>query len=275
MLQQLRRRMIARPRIAVVFHIYYEEVAREIIARLKNARLAYALYVTHTHDLTPDTKAALAGLKVPLHFLRTENIGMDVYPFLAALEYFDLLGAGLICKLHTKRGEGPIGETWKNELIDSVLGDGLRLEQNVEYLEAHPRVVMLGATSTYLSAHHAMKDNFPHIAEINQASLYADLNQNWGFFAGTIFLARARIFRALPRASIIRMRFARGATRGDGEFAHACERVFGLLPRIGLEDVGTTTPAWRGTNVMVNPPPSPRLISKIMTDLHEDEGRQR
>lgn len=274
MLRHMLRQLPFRPRIAVVFHIYYDDIARDIISRLKNVSSSYSLYVTHNHDLNPDTIMALAGLKVPLRFLKTENIGMDVYPFLAALEYFDLFETGIICKLHTKRGEGPIGETWKTELFDSILGNGPRFDSNITHLAKHPHMVMLGAASTYLSAHHAMKDNFPHIFDLNQACLYADLKQNWGFFAGTIFLARSRIFRPLPKASIIRQKFARGATRGDGEFAHACERVFGLLPRLSLQDVGTITPAWRGEDVVVNPPPSPDLISRIMTELHESGAQQ-
>ncbi|MEX2519512.1 MAG: rhamnan synthesis F family protein [Paracoccaceae bacterium] len=269
MLQHMLRQLMFRPRIAVVFHIYYEDIAKEIIARRKNIRSPYSLYVTHNHDLTPDTITALAGLQVRLRFLKTENIGMDVYPFLAALEHFGLFETGLLCKLHTKRGEGPIGDTWKTELFDSILGDGSRFDSNIRYLAAHSHMAMLGAASTYLSAHHAMKDNFPHIFDLNQACLYADLKQDWGFFAGTIFLARSRIFHPLPKASIIRQRFARGATRSDGEFAHACERVFGLLPRLGLQDVGTITPAWRGEEVAVNPLPSPELISRTMTELHK------
>lgn len=262
------KRYFRSPRVSVVFHIFYEDVALEVIARLKNCHMDHEIYISHSHDLSREIMAALDELTVPIHLLQTDNIGMDVYPFLAMLEHFSLYDAGIICKLHTKRGEGVIGETWKSELFDSILGDGSRLALNVELMEENPQLLLLGAESTYLSAHKAMKGNFHHIFEINRSSLYADLRQDWGFFAGTIFLARSKIFKSLPPASMIRQSFAMGATQGDGEYAHACERLFGLLPRLFLGQVATIPPPVRGNAMAMNPPPSPRLISQIMTDLH-------
>ncbi|RNF32794.1 rhamnan synthesis F family protein [Paracoccus methylarcula] len=254
--------------VSIVFHIFYEDVALNIIARLRNFRAKHKVYVTHSHDLSPEIMMALAKLTAPVRFLKVENIGMDVYPFLAAMEHFDLYNAGIICKLHTKRGEDIVGETWQSELFDSVLGNGARLGKNIEFMKANPQLLLVGADSTYLSAHKAMKDNFRNVSDINRTSLHADLEQDWGFFAGTIFIARSTIFKPLPPASMIRNNFSIGSTRGDGEYAHAYERIFGLLPRKFLGQVATVTPSWRGETISMTPSPSSELISRIMKDIH-------
>nr|WP_170990120.1 rhamnan synthesis F family protein [Aquamicrobium sp. LC103] len=253
--------------MAVLFHIYYEDAVDEIVAALSNTTLKFDLYVTHSSPLAQKTIDALEALPAVAHFLKIENKGMDIYPFLKALEHFQLFNGRIVCKLHTKRGDGEIGNVWKDQLLTAALGDGARFSENVTFLRDNPSVHLLGADSVYLSAHQAMKQNASDVELINSTWLKTDIETDWGFFAGTMFWARSEIFKPLPKASEIAEKFERGATRGDGEFAHALERVFGLLPRLARGTVATLVLSPRGAIQKLDPKPSRRAISQIMRDI--------
>lgn len=256
------RKLFRKEKITIVMHIFYEDEAAPILEALSNIKSNYDLYVTHSNELSENTISILRSNSVRPRLLRVENKGMDVYPFLVALERFRLFDGRLICKLHTKRGDGEIGQVWRDELLGATIGDGSLATKNAEFLRAHPNVAMLGAESVYLSAHQAMKENRDDVEFINSGWLKSDTKTDWGFFAGTMFWARSEVFKSLPRTCEIEERFAQGSTKGDGELAHALERIFGILPRHVGGDVATVTQ--NAQSIKINPPPSRQAISQIM-----------
>lgn len=112
-------------RIAVVAHVYYPELWPELAVCIRNIGGDHDLYVSYSDE---DRIACVRRDFPAAHFVRCENCGFDVWPFLKVLRTMDLNGYDLVVKLHTKRdvnfdGDFRIngcrlnGAAWRNRLL--------------------------------------------------------------------------------------------------------------------------------------------------------------
>ena len=98
----------------VAVHVYYPQLWSELAACVRNIDGACDLVVTYVDE------AAVQGARRDFpeaRFLKCENRGYDIWPFVAALQASDLSAYDAIVKLHTKRDvESDItfgrGSTW-------------------------------------------------------------------------------------------------------------------------------------------------------------------
>lgn len=90
-------------RIAVLVHLYYVELFKEIVDYLDNFRnISYELFFT----LPRENKAFLPILRKKYpnsKVIITDNIGFDIYPFFCFLREINLADYDVIFKLHSKK----------------------------------------------------------------------------------------------------------------------------------------------------------------------------
>ena len=114
-------------RLAVVVHVYYPEMWPELAVCVRNVG-ACDLVVTYVDE----ESVAEARRDFPsARFIRCENRGYDVWPFVKALKVLDLDRYDLVVKLHTKRnierahvfaigGTRLNGSAWRDRLLGFV-----------------------------------------------------------------------------------------------------------------------------------------------------------
>lgn len=88
--------------VAVCLHIFYADVAHEILDRLSKLTTDFTLFVTYFDRLEPLLSRRLGSLDRDVHFIPTENSGRDVLPFLRCLSHPAIGPFEFVVKLHTK-----------------------------------------------------------------------------------------------------------------------------------------------------------------------------
>ena len=87
-------------RIAVIVHVFYPELWPELAQCVRNVGGDREVFVTYSDEAS----VSEARRDFPdAHFVRCENRGYDVWPFLMVLQALDLGNYDCIVKLHTKR----------------------------------------------------------------------------------------------------------------------------------------------------------------------------
>lgn len=236
----------ARVRIAVCVHIFYPHRWGLISRHLRNIRQDFDLFITCPVDLVAalsDVQADYPKAKI----IPVKNVGMDVLPFLTAALQCELYRYDAVLKVHTKNDKAEIGEVLGRLALDGVLGAPILVDRVLDELLSRDVVGMMGSECLYRSATKVMYANRPKVEKILQA-LGADWpDEEWGFFAGTMFWIRGSLLEILVSryAEVVREVDIEKmvATGGDGHWAHAMERVLGLLPVLGGKTVAVSYPA--------------------------------
>ena len=227
MFDKLRRRFF--PRTAVCLHIFYPDVALEILGKLEALRAPFTLLVTHSAPLGHDVTARLDALRRmrPVEIRKVANEGSDIGPFLDLLP--QLMRFDIVCKLHTKRDHPTYGSIWRDLLLEPLIGSDAIFRKVVRRFGRRRRIAMMGPADFYMSAQYLMGDNSRSVNDLLSQFARARIGTDWGFFAGTMFWVRPEIFQ--PLADIkIEFRSTTGERVDDGAMAHAVERIFGLMP---------------------------------------------
>jgi lipopolysaccharide biosynthesis protein len=238
-------------KIAVVAHIYYEEIWPELVSYLHNIPQDFRLFVSipEGHD-EKRIRSAFADATV----VQVKNVGRDIAPFLRLMP--DLRPFDAVCKIHTKGRP-----RWRTELLSSVLGSRHLVRSIVAGFLDRPDLVLVGSKALFLDGPTFISGNGRIMTR-----LFGPLPRQFGFFAGTMFWLRPSAFAY----------FAGFATAGfvqhnalDGQLEHAIERLFGaraaaLGAEIGVIDTRAERPelhvvsaTWPGAVVLPMRPPEP------------------
>ncbi|WP_375462248.1 rhamnan synthesis F family protein, partial [uncultured Enterovirga sp.] len=226
-------------KIAVVAHVFYLDMLPQVLRSLKNISIGFDLFVT-----TPEDQADFVGRRIRRAYPRARvypvgNAGRDIGPFLHVMREIsedpDYLA---ICKIHTKKGTTE-PDVWRHLLLESVLGSRQLVSHIIRTFSEEPNLDMVGPRDLYLSGWKFIGENGATLSSMIE-SLYPGRPAlfEWGFFAGTMFWFRPRLFRNLlhhPADSLS----AAETGASDGETAHSLERLFGFLAaqearRVGL-----------------------------------------
>ncbi|MEA2840922.1 MAG: hypothetical protein QOF41_2252 [Methylobacteriaceae bacterium] len=230
--------VLAGMRIAVVVHVFYREMWRQIVQYLKNIPLPYELFVTVTEGADALTFAGIRRTHPGANIVVVPNRGWDIAPFFRVFsgerlsERFDV-----VCKLHTKKGR-TYPDLWRKMMLDSTLGNRLMVTELLLEFRREPELILAGADEFFISGPKFIGPNGPMVAAV--AERYkpgTNLPSEWGFFAGTMFWMRPQAYERL--AQIVEAIGALDDERksNDGEFAHAVERAFGLVAALDLKRV--------------------------------------
>lgn len=224
-------------RAAIVVHLFHEDVAIELLRQL--AELGADVDVIATGPPMSRVVAEAFSRLPRADFVETPNEGFDVAPFIEVLPLLERRGYDLVCKLHTKRGTSGFGRQWRRACLDALVGSAEAVAATIEAFRRRPDLAMVGPAELYLSASANMTanaDGVTRLAPIIFPSL--ELPPDWGFFAGTMFWTRLESLRPFARLRGGAAAWEGGGTAVDGGFAHAVERLFGLIPVVAGGMVG-------------------------------------
>lgn len=217
-------------KLAVVLHLFYEEQWPEFVTALANISQDFTLFIS----LRPESDFAdQIRQDFPAAVVRPfPNLGRDVAPFLAWLP--DLQSYDLVCKIHTKRSEGR-HSVWRRVVIDGLLGSVDTVNDYISAFANDPELALGGARFNYV-------DGAGHVSVSDRALpiQHGPLPKGWGFFAGTMFWCRPKVFAGLDQIYPQDCFAAHGDT--DGHPEHVVERALGLIvmqanKKIMLHDV--------------------------------------
>jgi hypothetical protein len=226
-------------RAAIHLHLFYPDVARELIDRV--ARLGRAdidVLATYAGVLDPAVDRALDRIPGRVVRVETPNCGWDIGPLLHLLPIIREEGYEAVCHLHTKKGDSGYAAEWRAIAYDGLIRDDALVTRLLGAFAAEPGLMLAGPAALYKSAashQFGNADILSQLAPKLMAPLYP--LADWGFFAGTFFWARPAL---LERIAGLAEFDGHGAER-DGTLAHALERLIGLAPvalggEVGLVD---------------------------------------
>ena len=215
----------------LVFHVYYIEIAIEMINFLKESRVTFEnIIITYTDEsFLPMLESSLNSLKNKnIRFIVVENSYRDTRPFLIALKE---ISDGLpILKIHTKKSPhllGTEGSIWRNSLLQELLPNSIQAELFTTWLK-QGTVPMVICPKRWLSQdkHWGHNDLFVYMIS---KTLGFQMVRKLPFPMGTMFWANEALINELKKIPIPNIQSKREMMYTDSTWAHGFERVIGQI----------------------------------------------
>ena len=228
---------------ALVLHLFYPEIAVELIDRVAASGAPVDIFVTHSRPLSPDVLAALDRLPHSAEIVPVANRGWDIGPLFELLPLLRDRGYEVIGKLHTKKGGSGYAPEWRELAYDGLIRSEALVGDIVRAFAEEQALSLLGPATLYKSVASHLFRNAELLSDLAPrlvAPAYPPAD--WGFFAGTFFWARRSLLERVAALADFGEPGAISPER-DGALGHAIERLFGLAPlalggKIGLVSDG-------------------------------------
>ena len=245
--------------IAIHLHLYYEDLAKEFYAYLKNMPFNYDLFVSVANNAgeraCKDKFSNLPNLE-KLIIEIVPNQGRDMAPMFCTFGK-SLRNYKFIAHLHSKKSIYNQGATdgWRQYLCESLFGNADRIRRIFSLMQSEPSCGIV-----YPQTYHKM----PHWANTWLANRAMGIqwcfrlgipNVPRGYFdypVGSMFWARTSAMRLLFDANITLEDFEKECGQKDGTFAHCLERLLalasqsqGFKPRIIKDEQFPSWSKWR------------------------------
>jgi lipopolysaccharide biosynthesis protein len=215
-------------RLAVVVHVYYIKIFREIMEALEQpVDVKLELYITSPACSKKEVLSLIPESIDFKEYLIVENRGRDILPFLKILPRVIADGHKLVLKLHTK-GSNHLNrkEHWRNDLFSKLIGSGV-VNRMVNNFNLNPNIGIIGPSGNILSMQYYYGSNAQIVHELSEKIGVNETQlQGVNFVAGSMFYARSEIFEPLLRIGLRDDDFEAEAGQKDGTLAHAVERIF-------------------------------------------------
>ena len=193
--------------VCVVFHLYYEDIADDIISDyLHPLRNQVDLIVTTHEGVSVEMVEKLRDRFPNQYIMVSENRGRDVRPFLMAYDFLSEKGYQTACKIHTKRSEYRVdANDIRNNTFCSLLEDGI--DDVIREFSRDERLGLIVPRNSLLnlSSLHFHKDNkfwldnlLEKMGKAEQIGKYM-----FDFSAGSMFWFRVRALAKLADKNLI------------------------------------------------------------------------
>lgn len=247
------------PRLAVVLHLFYWDLADELADYIANVPFPFDLYVTATEGVFPQAFSFFNHRfpRAAVNVVEVENRARDIGPFLTKFtsRYYDY---DLVCKVHSKKSpHAPSLSGWRSFLLDRLLGSEAQIREIVNEFDRDPKLGLLYPTYfpeiqssiTWGQNRALLRDLFSSLdIDFDPASPCA-------FPAGSMFWFRPRALSTLIDFDFLMEEFPEETGQTDGTLAHAIERGFLIV----VEHNGYRHKA-------IDLLPSPEALSASMAD---------
>ena len=228
---------------ALVLHLFYPEVAVELIDRIAAIDPPVDIFVTHSVALDAPVLDALRRLPRQPEIVRVANRGWDIGPLFELLPLLAEREYDVIGKLHTKKGGSGYAPEWRQLAYDGMIASGNLVDAIVRAFDENSDLSLVGPAPLYKSVASHLFRNAELLSDLAPrlvAPAYPPAD--WGFFAGTFFWARRTLLEKVAALAD----FGDAGTisqERDGALGHAIERLFGLAPlalggKVGLVEAG-------------------------------------
>ena len=228
---------IGSPRIAVHLHLFYTDLADELCKYLGHIPRDFDLFVS-----VPKSNVDLEALQVQfrarlpradlIELWHCENRGRDLAPLFADLA--DIVPRyDLFCHFHSKKSSHNLAHAdWRRFLSHHILGSRPIVASILETFELEPELGLL-----HPPYHGALRSQ-PNWGKNRNAvdSALARVGVSFSgdecphYPAGSFFWARPGALQPLFDAKLTREDFPQEGGQVDGTFAHALERLLGIVP---------------------------------------------
>lgn len=229
-------------RIAAHLHVYYEDIAPELLQAAATLPAQAEVFITTPHQ--PTALRALAqqhlGHLARVEVLQVPNQGKDVGPFIEVIHQFNLPSYDVVLKLHTKRSQNAAsylavirqlfghdivdGDDWRRKLIAPIAGSSTITQQTLNRFISDPELGMIGAQQFLCSAPDANQQAYAALCQRLHISTQPL------FFGGTMFWIRGAALQRFIDAEITLNDFnPTDHAQVENTLEHQLERVFGAL----------------------------------------------
>ena len=244
-------------KVGIHLHLYFTEMAYEVIRYLQDFPIPFDLFVTICDDLfAPTAQQLFCAATLPqvqqVRVLTVPNRGRDVAPWVLGMRPYQAK-YDLFCHIHSKESEHiGFGAAWRTYLYDNlILADSAReiihlFEQDAKlgclFPEIHPQLRM-GMTHTNVPLYGSNKE-YTMICDMQRRmGLGEELRREDIFFSGgTMFWYRPQALRQLFTCDLQLEEFAPEPIGIGGTLAHAMERLPALVATRNGYTARTFTP---------------------------------
>lgn len=211
-------------RIAITAHIFYLDLAMEIIALRDIFPESVPVFFTVPHDRAEELSRVVAGIPDVVLF-PCENRGRDIAPFLALLQSGALDCFDAVLKLHSKRSPHLMDGNLRRKLLFAMLcGERYATYRALKAFE-RPDAGLVGWRDCYRSDPVFWMANRARVQEISER-MEAESFTKLGFFEGSMFWFRPKALDALRELDLKPDAFEAEAGQLDGTLHHTIERCF-------------------------------------------------
>jgi lipopolysaccharide biosynthesis protein len=231
---------LSNKKIAVIFHLYYEDLWDEIMQYIDRIPIKFDLYVNlvkgHSKSILNKIKKRYPDCKITV----SNNAGYDMGGLIRSLEIIDLEDYDLICKVHTKKADyRSDGSIWREKLLDSILGSREKIFDILRIFDSDPKIGIVG--SNEFINREDLGSNSKFYSQLCGRLKIPFRKRGLEFIAGSIFWCRSEIMNEIKKLNLSSNNFE-SSNKLDGQLAHAIERIFGALGRkLGYKIKGVDT----------------------------------
>lgn len=222
------------PKVAVIAHVYHEDLWPEISDRLRAWDIEFDLHVTTTHDRA-ERIAALVGHDWPGAIIASfPNRGRDIASFVQQTRVAVDSGAELLCKVHTKRSAHRAdGAQWRRDLYSKTLGDRNSVRRILQAFAHNAALGIVAPEGHVVSGELYWGANAARVLGLAARLGYQGDPTPFVFAAGSMFWARGRALQPVLDLKLSSNDFEEEAHQVDGTLAHALERLFPIAAKLG------------------------------------------
>jgi lipopolysaccharide biosynthesis protein len=221
--------------VAIILHCYYEDLIAPIFDDYISKTAGVDLFVTVRVDVSTRAIQEMHKKFPNVFFLKEENRGRDIRPFLFALRHIRSRGYAIACKVHTKKtpqAERGAGELWRENLIRPLLGSWDSVKQASELFSQEPDLGLLvpkgSVTDLSIYRHHV--ENTFWLDRLLDRLQRRDLIGEYAFPfpAGSMYWFKVDALAGFDDLVLENDAFEHELGQRDGTMAHAVERLVGL-----------------------------------------------
>ena len=247
-------------RVLVVAHVYYPRLWPELAACVRNIDGTRDIVVTYGDEAAVEA----ARRDFPeARFLRCENRGFDIWPFVAALQSVDLSAYDAVVKLHTKRDIEKDhdwafnncrfnGAAWRNHLLafcrtpEAWRRTAARLGDPKVGMVADRHVIVRRRDFPWQAVRNCFDDAIAELRAIDGCAAFDERTAQ--YVSGTMFACRPE-----PLAFFLKHGFDAGMFEVSGHvpgsepvlYVHVVENLLGLaVSGVGLRIVAFNGSLW-------------------------------
>jgi lipopolysaccharide biosynthesis protein len=217
------------PKVLVIVHAYWPQQFVFIINRLNQIRMPLSIVVTipdGENRIQIEDLLTMISKHHEVSFMRVENAGRDVGPFLIAIESFADSNWDLVIKLHTKASQ----RVWFETLVSSLIKSDRRIQNYVKLLKKYPNGIIVHPYFRYPG--HKQSYSEPAMKRLRKVLLSKNypLPQKWYFAAGSMYAASPSLMIDFKRVSenLGFDQFEDENEYSQASCAHVLERFLGL-----------------------------------------------
>jgi len=229
---------LSKKNVAILFHVFYIDIWKEIKNYLDQLNTSYDLYVTVPESMEDKEVISIFNDHPSVTIYRTKNRGRDILPFLQVMNIIGIDTYKYICKLHTKKtGNSPLGQTWRKLLYFDLLGSQKLVSDIIDLFENDNSIGIVTGKNTILDSKRYAYGNNKKI-DLLAKKLDIIYDQNYFFPAGTMFWIRASLLRPMVDLFINnQLEFEEEKGQKDDTLAHAIERFFGIMTQANKQKI--------------------------------------